>query len=292
METSTDLGPSEGASPPGEPSPEQDDLTARSGARPPSKEVLASLAAVQAARAEAQMRFRRDSRRVRLLTAAFLAASAAGAFALLGHFRGSRRPPRAATAMVVPPSPTTLPSPPIEPALAAITPAAAVVLTPASNEDSIARAPASAESIASAAAARALALATCGNAYEGHRWRTAAEACAAAAEASPREPALAMKVAQAQHARGHYADAGVWARRAIALEGADPEAFVILAHAERRAGHPAAANSAYRRYLSLAPRGWHASEARAALRRARPEGRLRAATRPGADPSALDQLPG
>jgi hypothetical protein len=75
-----------------------------------------------------------------------------------------------------------------------------------------------------------------------------------------------MKVAQAFHARGRYGDAGTWARRALALDGVDPEALVILAHAERRAGHPAAAKSAYRRYLVLAPRGWHAAEARAAVR--------------------------
>ena len=75
-----------------------------------------------------------------------------------------------------------------------------------------------------------------------------------------------MKVAQAQHARAHYADAGDWARRALALEDADPDAYVILAHAERRAGHPAAVRNAYHQYLLLAPRGWHASEARAALR--------------------------
>ena len=83
---------------------------------------------------------------------------------------------------------------------------------------------------------------------------------------SPRDPALAMKVAQAYHARGRYADAGVWARRALALDGVDPEALVILAHAERRAGRPAAAKDAYRRYLTLAPRGWHVAEARAAVR--------------------------
>jgi hypothetical protein len=86
-----------------------------------------------------------------------------------------------------------------------------------------------------------------------------------------------MKVAQAQHARAHYADAGEWARRALALEDADPEAYVILAHAERRAGHPVAVRNAYHQYLLLAPRGWHASEARAALRGGRASARARSA---------------
>jgi tetratricopeptide (TPR) repeat protein len=241
--------------------------------RPPTEEVLASLAAVQAARAAARVRLRRDSRRIRLLTATFVAASVGGFLALVKHHRGARPAPRAPMAMVMtmptPPSSRTPAAPAIDPALAA--------------EAARARAAAAAESAARAAAA----LAACTDAYEGHRWRTAAETCAAAAEAAPTEAALAMKVAQAQHARGHYADAGEWAKRAIGLEGADPEAFVIVAHAERRAGNPAGARSAYRHYLSLAPRGWHASEARAALRRTRPEGRLRAAARPGADPAEL-----
>ena len=117
--------------------------------------------------------------------------------------------------------------------------------------------------------ARERALAACNTAYDRHRWRSAAEACGTAFEAQSRDASLAMKVAQAQHARSHYAEAGVWARRALALDGVgadvDPEAFVIVAHAERRAQNPVAARTAYRRYLALAPRGWHASEARAAL---------------------------
>jgi predicted TPR repeat methyltransferase len=73
-------------------------------------------------------------------------------------------------------------------------------------------------------------------------------------------------VAQAQHRRGHIASAADWARKALALDAEIPEAFVIVARAEVGGGHPRAAADAYRRYLTLAPRGWHAAEARRALR--------------------------
>ncbi len=134
--------------------------------------------------------------------------------------------------------------------------------------------------------ARDAALAACREAYDRHRWRSAVEACASAFEVAPRDAGVAMKVAQAQHARAHYADAGDWARRALALEDADPDAYVILAHAERRAGHPAAVRNAYHQYLLLAPRGWHAAEARAALRGARARDRARSADLRSPLPSA------
>ena len=262
--------------------PEVDSLLARAGTRPPSNEVRASLAAIQAARAAAELRLQRDSRRIRILTMAFLAVVAAGSFALAGHLRARRRAaaearaaaahaaaisdrpavPAAALALTIdssagapsagaPASPSDTAAPSIQDDLAAVTPAES--------------------------GARDAALATCREAYDRHRWRSAADACASAFELAPRDAGVAMKVAQAQHARAHYADAGAWARRALALEDADPEAYVILAHAERRAGHPVATRNAYHQYLLLAPRGWHASEARAALRGARASARSRSA---------------
>jgi hypothetical protein len=63
------------------------------------------------------------------------------------------------------------------------------------------------------------------------------------------------------------------------------EGFVIVAHAESHAGHPEAAVEAYRHYLGLAPRGWHASEARAAVRE-----RTRAAARAHAQLRGLRRL--
>src|SRR5205807_2601419 len=84
--------------------PEVDSLLARAGTRPPSNEVRASLAAIQAARAAAELRLQRDSLRVRVLTMAILAVVAAGTFALAGHLRARRRAgaaSRAAAAQVM-----------------------------------------------------------------------------------------------------------------------------------------------------------------------------------------------
>ena len=40
-----------------------------------------------------------------------------------------------------------------------------------------------------------------------------------------------------------------WANKALALGSNDPDAFVLVGHAERQAGHSRAALAAYRRYL-------------------------------------------
>ena len=94
-----------------------------------------------------------------------------------------------------------------------------------------------------------------------------ASTCAAAfEEARPRESALAMRVAQAQHRRGHIATAADWARKALALDADIPEAFVIVARAEASEGHARPAAGAYRRYqpgaTRLARRGGAAARLR------------------------------
>ena len=264
--------------------PEVDSLLARAGTRPPSNEVRASLAAIQAARAAAELRLQRDSLRVRVLTMAILAVVAAGTFALAGHLRARRRAAaaaRAAAAQVMA-APQEVPS--LSVAGSRLTadstpgtlPAGGSEPTPSSGAANLAH---GADAVLTPAAieARDAALAACREAYDRHRWRSAVDACTSAFDTSPRDAAVAMKVAQAQHARAHYADAGDWARRALALEDADPDAYVILAHAERRAGHPLAVRNAYHQYLLLAPRGWHASEARAALRGTRASAKARSA---------------
>ena len=274
--------------------PEVDSLLARAGTRPPSEEVRASLAAIQAARAAAELRLQRDSLRLRLLTMAILAVVAAGTFALGGHLRARRRAAAEARAAAAHAA-AILDRPAV--------PAAAFALTVDSSGNSRTLSSGDSPSLSSAGAApsaqddlatvtpaesgaRDAALAACHAAYDRHRWRSAVEACASAFEVAPRDASVAMKVAQAQHARAHYADAGDWARRALALEDADPDAYVILAHAERRAGHPAAVRNAYHQYLLLAPRGWHAAEARAALRGGRAKERARSADLRSPPPSA------
>jgi predicted TPR repeat methyltransferase len=83
---------------------------------------------------------------------------------------------------------------------------------------------------------------------------------------------LALRIAQAHHARARLSAANEWATRALALDPSLAEAFVIVAHAETHVGHSDAAVGAYRHYLALAPRGWHAAEARAAVRAGTHEG--------------------
>ena len=126
------------------------------------------------------------------------------------------------------------------------------------------------------AAASGASAADCEATLKASHWHQASEACAVAFAAQPTNAGLALKMAQAEHARAHYAVAGDWAKRALALDNTLPEAFVIVAHAEASAGHPEAATRAFRQYLVLAPRGWHASEARAALRGGHPREHARA----------------
>jgi hypothetical protein len=97
-------------------------------------------------------------------------------------------------------------------------------------------------------------------------WRLSPDACARAFSADPTNAALALAVAHAALVRGRFADAEEWARRALALDQKTAEAHVIIARAARDDD----ARAAYKHYLDLAPRGWHRTEARAAVERPRP----------------------
>jgi Flp pilus assembly protein TadD len=229
--------------------------------------MAASLAAVRAASDAAKARLRRDTRKVRLLTVAVLAAIGVPALMIAKNRPGARGgepvAPAAAATVATDPGASPGASSPAPRAVAEdVSPTHA---PPAAAPAPEAALPAMKETEAPAVDP-AEAIAACLKDYEAHRWPLATDTCARAASLRPHDPALAMKVAQAYHARGRYADAGVWAQRALQLDGVDPEALVILAHAERRAGRAVAARDAYRRYLALAPRGWHAAEARAAVR--------------------------
>jgi Flp pilus assembly protein TadD len=107
--------------------------------------------------------------------------------------------------------------------------------------------------------------ARCDTDFMAHQWRVAMESCGAAFDATP-TPALAMRVAHAHWARGDAAGAGAWAHRALELGTKDADAYVLTGNAERAAGNRAEAVAAYRRYLELAPRGWHATRLRTAIR--------------------------
>jgi hypothetical protein len=225
-----------------------------------SDELRASLEAVRSAQAAAQARARRETRWARGIAAGALMAVGLTAWA------AAHRPPRARASAAGARVAAAAISP-------VVTPRAATSIAAAPHELPLTVRSAPSEAVAtperSAAAVPGASdgqVALCDAAFEQRRWTEIASTCAAAFEARPRESALAMRVAQAQHRRGHIATAAEWARKALALDADIPEAFVIVAHAEVGAGHARAAGDAYQRYLALAPRGWHAAEARRALR--------------------------
>jgi tetratricopeptide (TPR) repeat protein len=109
-------------------------------------------------------------------------------------------------------------------------------------------------------------VAACEDNFRERKWRLSIEACTQAFTARPKDAGLALKVAKSYYARARGVEAGQWASKAIALDPTLAEAFVLVARADGKAGETGRAVEAYRRYLALAPRGWHAPEARAAVR--------------------------
>jgi len=65
--------------------------------------------------------------------------------------------------------------------------------------------------------------------------------------------------------RGRSRPARDWAKKALALDDQQADAYVFLGGAEQAAGHRAAARSAYQRYLQLSPKGRYAADLRAVL---------------------------
>jgi tetratricopeptide (TPR) repeat protein len=224
-------------------------------------EVLASLEAVRVAQENARRRARRETLRARIWFVVLVGA-VGGGVAGFRHWAGHRG--RVQTAEATHPSPVAVQpvaahaSDPV--AANAVVAAVAASGTPRSDTDG---APVAVQ----AASDHVDATEACDK--ESARtapWRSSPEACARAFEAEPNNASLALVVAQAEHARGRFAEAAQWARRAIDLDPKTAEAYVIIARAEADNGRHAHARRAYRTYLKLAPRGWHHAEARAALR--------------------------
>ncbi len=206
----------------------------------------ASLSAVHSAVAETRARNRRETMKARLLVGTALVTFAVGLVAT--RTRAARRaPPRESS-----PTATVPLAARSAPMLAAPTLPVPTLAAPISLE-------------APAGAANVGAVTECEMLCKRHRWREAAEPCALAIKARPDDATLFLGLAQSAHARNHLVEAGTWAKRAIALDPTLAEAFIIEAHAEANVGDDVAAGRDFRRYLSLAPRGWHAKEARRAL---------------------------
>jgi hypothetical protein len=178
----------------------------------------------------------------------------------------------AAPAVTAPVNPAVVESAPAVVESAAVAPAAQAVaaLEPTSAQTRAAtsaqtRAATPAATTAVAPRAASEAVTRCADDFGQRRWREAAESCTLAFEERA-DAAIALRVGHAQFASDHVDQAGIWAAKAIELGSEDADAFVLIGHAERQAGHPRAAMAAYRRYLQASPRGWHARNVRAALR--------------------------
>ena len=229
-----------------------------------SEDARASLEAVRAAQETARLRARRQTMQARLWFAVILGAGAlvVGTWPRLRHSLGGRASSIATERTASRPSqPTAVSAPAAERPM---------------PEPSGATAPV-AETKSAAAATAALAPSnddgTCDRAaVRTSPWRLSPEACIRAFQANPTDATLALAIAQAEHAHGSHAEASQWAKRALALDPSAAEAYVIVARAEKEGNRPEEAREAYRHYLELAPRGWHHSEARAALRSERPRG--------------------
>jgi tetratricopeptide (TPR) repeat protein len=232
-----------------------------------SDEARASLQAVHVAQEAARERARQQTRQARLMFAAgaamalLVAGLAAPRVARWKEAR--RRAPIATLPSAVVPTTLPEPSPPHAPQATAAPSDSPSALDPLPPEQLHAMAPAPAAGNASADPG--CDIGSLGKAA----WRLSPEACARAFEADPTNAALALAVAQADHAHGRLTEAAQWAKRALTLDPKAAEAYVLIARAEMEDGRREDATAAYRHYLELAPRGWHHTEARRALRPAR-----------------------
>jgi hypothetical protein len=243
-----------------------------------SQEARASLAAVRMAQGSAQRRARQQTMQARIWLALLVGAVALGAVTLRPRVARWRQS-RAQTAKPARTSPRT---PPI--ALGSAAPATtAHAVQPASTaQPAIAKpaapvarepgpsVPATAEPVAAQAKANDTGVPTegCDTSTRSGLWRRSPSACARAFAADPKNASLALAVAQAEHAHARLDEAAQWAKRALALDPNAAEAYVIIARADAENGRDEDARTAYQRYLEIAPRGWHKTEARTALQRA------------------------
>lgn len=224
-----------------------------------SDAVKASLAALEAAR-RAERKRRRRERLMVVLSASLTVTAIWGISSRVGSARTVAPVTRPAPVRAVVDAPAVAVASPIERPAAVAPPAD---LEAASASTALPEAPEGA-----AKSGNAEAIEACERASKRRSWREVTLACAAAFQVMP-EGARALQVAQAHYRRGQVAEAGVWAERAETLDAALPEAAIIIAHASERAGDLERARRAYERYLTLAPQGWHASQARQGLARLR-----------------------
>jgi hypothetical protein len=105
----------------------------------------------------------------------------------------------------------------------------------------------------------------CKQAFARHRGKDVLASCGRAFDENPRSASVAVMLAKTELDRGRFRPALNWAKKALALDDNQADAYVFLGGAEQAAGHAPAAKSAYQRYLQLAPKGRYAADLRAIL---------------------------
>lgn len=254
-----------------------------------SPEVRASLEAVRVAQVGARQRARRQTMKARIWFTIVMAAIGFAAVAVAPRLARIRHPrPHGSPSIGVATTTTALPPPAAEPVRAEMAAASPGKAEPTVSSPAPSQSPGATEHAPIAVAAPATA-ADVVAANEGcdtglirrAPWRLSASSCARAFDsAGGTNATLALAIAHAEHAHGSATAAADWARRALALDPTAAEAYVLIARADLKTGHDEDARTAYRRYLELAPRGWHQREARDAVRAGRPT------ARPDSDPAA------
>lgn len=105
----------------------------------------------------------------------------------------------------------------------------------------------------------------CREANSKNKYAVVVESCGLALAAKPDDPEAALMIAHAEFERGRSAQALTWARKVINADPSQADAYVFMGGAEQAAGRTKAAREAYRKYLELAPKGRYASDLRVIL---------------------------
>jgi len=225
-----------------------------------SDDVRASLEAVRMAQLVARKRARRETLRARLLAGGVAAIAVVGLFVVRPRLRAGRVA-SAATAI-----PQTSPRAEGSAAMASGSgPSPAGGLLAAGVAALPPKAPPAFPPVVADAT-------ECQDHYANKRWHAAADSCVAAFAARPDDAELALHATEALYARDRLSEAREWAQKTLTLAPNQAIALGILGRIERRSGDVEAAARTFRRYLAVAPRGWQAPEAHAALRAARAHG--------------------
>lgn len=156
------------------------------------------------------------------------------------------------------PVPVAAPLPPAAPALVAAAPEPQATAEPAPEPEQAAP--------PSTGAAEAQNVEDCRQALKRRDAKLVNANCETALAADPSLAKPLLSFAKAQFDKGKSAQAAVWARKIVQVNGSLADAYLIMGAAEQEARHPAAAKTAYQRYLELAPKGPYADDVRSSLK--------------------------